>query len=113
MTALIEGQRLPVDLIYSEGWIDAADGTHTALNLGPLSDGIDWQVNCPKLESLLLEGAEKISSTCYQTSPFRFAVAADYIEEYPTSVWLQYHWGNKTLPPTTEFLALVLRSVVE
>jgi hypothetical protein len=110
MRVLLEGQWLPLSLIHSEDW----DGyPHTGLNIGPLSDGIDWKVLCPKLKALLLEGAVKTSDTSYQTSPFRCAVAADYIEEYPDSVSVCRQWGDRTLPPTTEFLALVLRSVVE
>lgn len=111
MQALIEGLPLKVDMIYSE---EMPNSPHLGLNLGPLDNGIDWRVECPKLQTLLLEEAERTSRTCYQNNAFRLSVAADYIEDYPESVSLYKKWGKKpTLPPTTEFLALVLRSVVE
>lgn len=111
MTALIEGLPLRVDIIYSE---EMPDSPYLGLILGPLENGIDWRVECPKLQTLLLEEVERIHLTCYRNNPFRLSVAADYIEDYPNSVSLYKQWGEKpTLPPTTEFLALVLRSVVE
>ena len=110
MIAVIEEQELPVDIIHCEG---SSKGDIITLNLGPLANGIDWKVHCPKLQTLLLEKAERVHHTCYRNNPFRLSVAADYIEDYPESVSLYWQWGKKTLPPTTEFLALVLRSVVE
>jgi hypothetical protein len=107
VTALIDGRRLRLELA------EASD-RRWGLFIGPVQDGIDWRINCERLETLLLEDAVYDTfAHNRRNSPFRLSVAADYIEEYPTSVRLLYHWGNKTLPPTTEFLALVLRSVVE
>lgn len=113
MTALIEGLPLTLYLIKVEEG-DLVNGIpYLGIHLGPVSNGTDWQVLCPKLRLLLLDSSEKTSSTTYCNSAFRFALAADYIEEYPDSVSVYRRWGDRSLPPTAEFLALVLRSVVE
>ncbi len=65
MQALIEDRHLPLDLIRSE---ELPRSPHIGLNVGPLGDGIDWRVECPKLQSLLLEDAERTSRTCFSVS---------------------------------------------
>lgn len=114
MYTLVKGKKLLFEMVLSN---ELGEGplSYLGLHLGPTEDGVDWQVQCPTLRGILTEGFRLARDhTVYENAPIRFSIAADYIEDYPDSVSLYRKWGaKKTLPPTTEFLALVLRSVVE